>query len=262
MKLRYNSDGAHLPGEFWARLLIGSYAVLNALLRVAPAVLWPRRRPRTAGAVCVYRTGSLGDLVCALPALAAIRREYPAARLIVFTTSGRRGLPGARDVFKSISWIDEYIEYYPDEMSRPRKALRLLSRLRQSRFDVYIELPNDMARVSLLLRNMVFARIAGARWGGGWSINTLRVALQTQSEQILFLNEAERLLLLVDRCGIATANIEFSLPINPVESDQAKALLISSGIPEGARTVALARERNGQGTSGRRCGLQTWDRSW
>jgi ADP-heptose:LPS heptosyltransferase len=171
--------------------------------------------------------------------LSAIRRQYPKAEFTLLTTPGRRGLPGAKDVFESVAWIDRILEYYPEEVFTLRGAISFLSLLRRYRFDIFFELPNDMAGMALLLRNMLFARLVGAKWADGWALNTLRIALPRQSEHIEFPNEVERLFQLVERGSMQESEIEFSLPIADETIERAKAMLEGQGIYAQGKIVAL-----------------------
>ena len=239
MKARTDTVRLRRRDALRGRAVLSLYAVLNGGLRLARFLLWPRARPLHPRKICVYRVGNVGDIVCSLPALAAIHREYPAAALTLLTTSGRKGLPGAKDVFQDVDWLDRIFEYYPAEISGPRAALSFISQLRSQRFDIFIELPNDMAAIPTLFRNMLFARLTGAKWAAGWTVNTLRVALQQQSEFIEFPNEVVRLLQLVERIGISTGGIEFTLPIAEQRVRRTASQLAAFGLPESAPIVAL-----------------------
>jgi ADP-heptose:LPS heptosyltransferase len=139
-----------------------------------------------------------------------------------------------------VDWIDEILEYYPREVSLPRSAIAFLRRIRSYRFDVFIELCNDVSLLRTLVRNMLFVRLAGAEWAGGWSINTLRIALQQQSEYIDFPNEVERLVKDVERIGISTVGISYAFPLAAAQERRASAILSSCGLPDEVRMVAIA----------------------
>jgi ADP-heptose:LPS heptosyltransferase len=170
----------------------------------------------------------------------AIRQAYPDARLTVLTAPGRRGAPGATDVLASIGWIDEIIAYYNEDLGEFKAVFKLLARVRQLRFDVFIELSNDLARGRALLRNMLFARLSGVRWGGGWSLNTLRLGVQAQSEGIDFPNETERLLDDLAGCGIATPDLNYRAPADQTAARAAMVLMNGAGVLPEKQIVALA----------------------
>jgi ADP-heptose:LPS heptosyltransferase len=210
-------------------------ASLNAILRVARRCLWPGRRPTRAQRVCIYRIGNLGDILCALPAMHSVRKAYPEARLTLLTSPGPTGLSGAPDLLANAAWLYEVLVYHSEEIDTVGQKLQLLKKLRQRRFDVWIELSSSLATAGVILRNMGFARLAGARWGQGWTISTIRWAARAQSRSRVFPNEVERLLRVVARCGIRTEHVSFPLPLRDHHAAAIDALL-----PGAARWVALA----------------------
>lgn len=189
------------------------YCAFNASLALLRLGLWPRPRPRRARSVCIYRVGNIGDIVCALPAIHALRQAYPDSRLTLLTSPGRRGLPGAQELLGSSPWLDELFVYFADDLRSSRARLDFFRKLRRRRFDVWIELPNDLATYRTTLRNMLLARFAGARWAYGWRINTIRWAAQTQSDHLQFPNEVERLLAILADAGIRPGLAAFPLPL-------------------------------------------------
>ncbi len=197
-------------GVMWA-----SYRALNGALRGAAFVLWPRRRPVVAERVCVFRIGNIGDIVCALPAIRAVRQAYPGARLTLLTSPGRKGMPGAIEVLDGVEWIDELRVYYSDDIDTNSKRSSLLREMRGHRFDVWIDIPNNLTTMSRQFRDMAFTRMAGAKWARGWRIDALAPAAQAQSEYLHFANEVDRTVAIVRRMGFDTGEIDFGLPRLP-----------------------------------------------
>src|SRR5271166_4941818 len=110
----------------------------NAILKGAARGAWPRRRPVDAQRVCIYRIGNIGDTACAIPAMHAIRRAYPAARLTLVTSPGKAGSIGARELLDGVSWIDEMVVYHAEDIAAVRGRIELIRNLRARRFDVWI----------------------------------------------------------------------------------------------------------------------------
>jgi hypothetical protein len=67
-----------IPRRAEARVASALKALANALLAELRLCLWPRRRPAAPRRVCIYRIGNVGDTACAVPAMYAIRRAWPA----------------------------------------------------------------------------------------------------------------------------------------------------------------------------------------
>ncbi len=184
--------------------------LLNRLLEGVRAALWPRPRPRHPRRICIYRIGNIGDLACALPAMSAVRATYPKAHLTLLTSPGKEGNLGARELLAGAGWLDEMIVYHSEDIATPRGRICLIQNLRKRRFDLWIEFPNDLATLRSSLRNMLLAKLAGAGYGWGWTLNTLRWWARAQSERLRFANETDRLLQTVRDAG-------FSAPPQPAQ---------------------------------------------
>ena len=214
-------------------------AFANVLLVVMAKLLWPRARPSEASRVCIYRIGNIGDTACAIPALRAVRNAYPQARLTLVTSPGKAGAVGARELLDGAGWIDEIVEYHAEEIATRHGRLDLLRRLRECKFDVWIELPAVPATFATLMRNMLVARSAGARWGFGWRYDRIRIAARAQSECIEFPDEVVRLLELVAEAGLGARDDDFPLGIGEPERRGVTKLLEQAAVG-GTDIIAFA----------------------
>ncbi|HTW88977.1 MAG TPA: glycosyltransferase family 9 protein [Candidatus Binataceae bacterium] len=187
--------------------------IADAVLRGLSKCLWPRARPRSPARVCIYRIGNIGDMVCSLPAIHAIRRAYPAAHLTLLTSPGTIGATWAGELLEALKWLDEISVYHSEDIAGWRNLWRLARRMRAARFDVWIELPAALAPFHILVRNLLAARIVGARWAGGWRIATVRIAVRAQSEWLEFDDEVTRLLKILAELGINDDQAVFPLPL-------------------------------------------------
>ncbi len=214
-------------------------ASANAMLSGAARCVWPRRRPLEAERVCIYRIGNIGDTACAIPAMHAIRRAYPAAHLTLVTSPGKLGSVGARELLEGVSWIDEIVVYHAEDIATARGRIELVRNLRARRFDIWIELPAVAAPLATLYRNLMVARSAGARWGFGWHYEP-RVAAQAQSLFLEFPDEVERLLEIVRAGGFAGGDAEFPLELSDSNRRTVTDLLAKAGVDKGAAMIAFA----------------------
>jgi lipopolysaccharide heptosyltransferase II len=205
-------------------------AILNGVARCA----WPRRRPLDAKRVCIYRIGNIGDTACAIPAMYAIRRAYPAAHLTLVTSPGKAGAVGARDLLDGVSWLDEIVVYHSEDIATARGRLELMRNLRARKFDVWIELSVVAAPLLTLFRNLIAARSAGARWAFGWRYEP-RFAARSQTLFKHFPDEVERLLEIVRSAGFAADDSEFPLELADSNRRAMTALLDLSGAGGPAR---------------------------
>jgi ADP-heptose:LPS heptosyltransferase len=222
-----------------ALLVAALYRIVNGVLHALAWLLWPRRRPLAAQRVCVFRIGNVGDIACALPAIHAVRDAYPRARLTLLTSPGPRGMPSAIDVLEGVEWVDEIRLYHSEDIDTAAKRWALLKELRARRFDVWIDLPNDLSPIPRQFRDMAFARLAGAKWARGWRVDTLRWAAQAQTEHLAFKNEVDRTLGVVRSAGIPVSRVDFGLPRHPEVVKRVDDALRASSL-EGHSLVAIA----------------------
>lgn len=216
------------------------YTLVNLLLRTVRVVLWPRRRPSNPRRICVYRIGFVGDMVCALPAINAIRTAYPSAHLTLLTSSVDGKFPGANELLAGSKLVDEIQIYLKSDISGLRNRLRFLRSIRARSFEMWIDLPQDLAGPFNQFRNMLIARLSGAQWAYGWGfISTLKLWVQVQSEFLSFPNEVQRLLGIIRNAGItADEKARFPTELGSDEQNIVDGLLgVSTGINE---LVAIA----------------------
>jgi ADP-heptose:LPS heptosyltransferase len=193
-----------------AHLALALLSLLNGLLSALRLCLWPKR-PRHVERVGVYRIGNIGDIACAVPALYAIRRTYPQARLTLVTSPGGHDAPGARELLADADWIDEVFVYHIDD-GTDRSAL--LEQIRQRCFDLWIVLPPTPGRITRSLRDMLAARGAGVRWGYGWQLDRVRIWANAQSTLLACENETAWLMSIVKRAGMCDLPYSFPLPLS------------------------------------------------
>jgi heptosyltransferase III len=117
--------------------------------------------------VLVFRIGQLGDMIVSLPAIWAVRRHWPQAKLTLLCDvhPGRRCVLGS-DILGPTGLFDN-IEHYavPSEgHGRARtfaSRLQLLLRLRARRFDALIYLAPSIRKPEQVRRDVAFFRAAG-----------------------------------------------------------------------------------------------------
>lgn len=128
--------------------------------------------PQRIRHIVVYRVGNIGDTVVAIPAMAAIRKAFPDARITLLTSAGRDDLPGATLMLESFPKLaDRCITYLPAEIKRVAGIKRLKKEIADAGpVDLFISLPVSLQTVSRGLREMVLARFLGARSAFGFEL--------------------------------------------------------------------------------------------
>lgn len=170
------SDALTRKEIFKARFAFGVRRALNLCLWVARNLVFLRRQPpREPQCIVAHLIGHIGDIVVAVPALVALRERYPGCRLVLLTSAGhsKLGLAGARELLEGASFLNALEVYGTEEIKHPKSAWRLLKRLRAYRPDLFVSLPQCNISLSNILRNLLFARLTGARFGVGFELVTL-----------------------------------------------------------------------------------------
>jgi ADP-heptose:LPS heptosyltransferase len=112
--------------------------------------------------VLIYRLGSLGDTVVALPALRAVAKAFPGARRTMLTnySVSTKAAPIA-EVLENTGLVEEYIEY-PLNVRSPRVILALRNRIRELQPDVLVYLTPARGRMKAI-RDAIFFRSCGIK---------------------------------------------------------------------------------------------------
>lgn len=182
--------------------------------------------------IAVFRALQLGDLLCSVPALRALRAACPQARITLV------GLPGAADFARRFGhYIDELLpfpgmEMFPEQSPRPDELPAFFEAARERRFDLALQLHG-----SGLHANGVVRRLGARRWAGfvphpaqaraGW-----RLAWPQD------LPEPLRYTALIEHMGMPVESVELELPLFPGEDGSARRLLAGHGLQPN-RTVVL-----------------------
>jgi lipopolysaccharide heptosyltransferase II len=202
----------------------------NAVLSLARMLLFRGSRTQP-GNILVFRTGSLGDSICAIPAIAAIRKHFPTARITLLVNVGKKGLVSPKSVIGK-DLYDDLIDYSDVSPSA------LLNVLRRKRFDLVIQLPQVDATFLRLLRDTVYFRlVASAGWG--WKVSRVVIFRKLLERSLFYYNEAERLLNLVREHDIETTDPRFHLNIGVTDEERVEKFTRENGLVK-AETITVA----------------------
>jgi ADP-heptose:LPS heptosyltransferase len=165
------------------------------------ASLW-NPRPRR---IAIFRALALGDMLCAVPALRALRAHAPNARITLI------GLPWARSfVERFAAYVDELLPFpgfpgYPEQEGAIPPFLDFLCAARDQRFDLAIQLHGSGE-----LTNRIVALLGAKRVAGfvPRASNDDRFLPWPEEE-----NEVRRYLLLMRHLGVATRGEHLELPL-------------------------------------------------
>jgi ADP-heptose:LPS heptosyltransferase len=173
--------------------------------------------------VAVLRPGRIGDYLCATPAIRALRRAVPDARLHYVA------LPLVRDLVERNPHVDRFVAfpgfpYIAEQFFQPRTALRWLSAMQDEEYDLVVQLYGSGVYanpVALLMGGRCcagFVRTAGDE-------HPLDAAIPLPPAG----PEVDRTLALVRHLGAADAGREYDLELTA--ADRAAAARLLDGLP-------------------------------
>ena len=117
-------------------MIIFLYNSQNLLLDLLKSCLFGRRRiPPGVKRVLIFRTGNIGDIVCAVPSIFAIRKNFPDARIVLVSSPGAKGGIGAEELLRGADFLNDLLIYYNNDIKDLRGKLNLVRRLRSGGFD-------------------------------------------------------------------------------------------------------------------------------
>ena len=164
--------------------------------------------------ILIYKIGNIGDIVCAVPSFIAIRRFYPNAKITILTSPGVKSAPGARELLTGAWYFNEMKIYYADEIDSLSKKINFIKDLRGNNYDLFIQIPDDLANFKTLFRNMIFAKFIGVKSAFGFKIRTIQLFKKTQVDYLFKKNEVENLIEILKENEVDCKNIEFSFNID------------------------------------------------
>lgn len=111
--------------------------------------------------IAVFRALYLGDLLCAVPALRALRHAYPAAEISLV------GLPWSRCFVERFhEYLDRFISFpgypgLPEQIPDEQALLCFLAAMRRENFDLVLQMQGDGSFVNMLVQMFGSAYTAG-----------------------------------------------------------------------------------------------------
>jgi ADP-heptose:LPS heptosyltransferase len=181
--------------------------------------------------ILVYRIGSIGDTVIALPAVRAIRARFPRAHMAFLGNSHEKDYVLAQSVLPPEGLFDEWLTYPTGQgRTRPSKAVwRLFLQLRREKFDTLVYLAPRGRGSSRVWRDVAFFYGAGIRhFIGHQGLDGLPLRVAGEAQPVIE-HEADHLLRRLKLSGIpvpAAGQGDMDMGITAEESAAARAWLL------------------------------------
>ena len=185
--------------------------------------------------IVVFRALMLGDLLCAVPALRALRSAFPNARLTLI------GLPWAAALVERLSCVDDFIAFpghpgLPERACDVRAIPTFLEVVQGRRFDLAIQLHGSGPIVNPLVAAF------GARHSAGFCNDE---AWRPDDDAPFYApwpkrgHEILRLLALTDWLGLPRVGTGLEFPVQPADREALRAIFPPSAHP-GSYTIVHA----------------------
>ncbi len=183
--------------------------------------------------VVVFRALMLGDLLCAVPALRALRQGFPAAQIALV------GLPWTAALAARLSCVDEFIEMrgapgLPEIACDVQALPGFLERVQRRRFDLAVQLHGSGSIVNPLVAAFGARQTAGFCGARAWRPPADAARYAPWPERG---HEIERLLVLIDRLGLPRCGTRLEFPLN--EDDRSAATALSPGLGDAGPYVCI-----------------------
>ena len=164
--------------------------------------------PSAIHPILIFRTGSLGDSICALPAIDVIRRNFPNASIDILTNAGRDSYVSLAGVLRN-DVAREIIDY----LHTPWRELFRLLKAKQ--YDLFIELPQYDAPSLRQARNMLVVKALGISHAFGWRLASTLLFHGIQERCLEFSNDTDRLLAILADSGLTTSPADYIHSLTP-----------------------------------------------
>jgi len=185
-------------------------------------------RPRR---IAVFRALQLGDMLCAVPALRALRKAEPDATITLI------GLPWAASFVERFSHLVDDLMVFPGAPGMPEQPIReeetqaFYEQARARRFDLAIQLHGSGLVTNAIVRQLGARQMAGfrpvpaapiaGRSERKWQPGVVSYGARPVNELLIDWpggNEIERLLALTSRLGYPADGTQLEFPLRPVDN--------------------------------------------
>lgn len=218
------------------KIVQAHYNFLNGLLSLTQLLLFRKVQKKEKSEIkkiLIFRNGSFGDTICALPAINSIRVDFLDAELDILTNSGGKNLVSIVNIIDK-SLVNEFINY----LGVSKKVLA--KKIKEKNYDLFIELPQDQATFMSQIRNMIIVRfIFKIQHAFGWEIGATRLFKKQQEKYFTFKDERKRLLDILEKNDLTSYNQEFTLNITEKDIHVINDLTTENNLSNKSKNIAF-----------------------
>lgn len=170
--------------------------------------------------IAVFRALQLGDMLCAIPALRALRHAYPSATITLL------GLPWAKSFVERFNeYFDKFIHFpgypgLPEQSFNEQQLDVFLKQMRKEKFDLLLQMQGNGSIVNRLMFQMGASQVAGF-YNEESHVNSPLFMKYPANEP-----EVKRHLLLMEHLGIPMEGTNLEFPLTKQDQKEFDALLL------------------------------------
>jgi ADP-heptose:LPS heptosyltransferase len=170
--------------------------------------------------IAIFRALQLGDMLCSIPAIRALRKKFPHAHISLI------GLPWQKSFASRFSnYFDNFISFpgwpgLPEQPFDPTEAVGFIKKMQAENFDVVLQMQGNGILTNSMCILWNARRTVGLRKNGEYAFNENDFPISEDSD-----HEILRFLKLTDVLGVPRDGTHLELPITPAE--EARALQIA-----------------------------------
>ena len=160
--------------------------------------------------ILVYRPGQLGDTVCAIPAICAVRENFAPCNLVLLSdTYSQHNYPKASEILLEFGLIDEAINYSPDRSFRWNEIFALRQEIERRGINTVFYFAPSGRRLHQKLRDLLFFKWCGIKNVYGLKLKDWESTVHRTA------HETDRLLQMLKLDGFRTpTDVSFELSIS------------------------------------------------
>lgn len=170
--------------------------------------------------IAIFRALQLGDMLCMIPAVRALKKAYPQAAITLI------GLPGKEEFVQRFEhYFSGFLPFpgwpgLPEQPVAPEKTARFLLEVQQRQFDLVLQMQGSGTHTNDLCYLLGGRVSAGLRAAGIWAPDDQLFPLMTESD-----HEILRLLKIIHALGIPSDGTAMEFPVSSAEEVHARMIM-------------------------------------
>ncbi len=222
--------------SFFKKIIVENhYKTMNFFLFVLHKILFKRLNVsefQKINKILIFRTGSIGDNICAMPVLSNIKKNFPNAKIDLLTNSGERNFVSIDKLIQS-SFFNSIINYE----SISKKELFFL--LKSNQYQLFIELTQVDSYPTRLIRNMFIIRFLDIKYAFRWHYAISYIFPKFQEKTHIFDNETQRLNQNIQKEGLTIFPTFYPFAFSDAITQKIKLFFLQNKIPNNLIGIAI-----------------------